>query len=172
MVAERWEPDVKERIDFSREDWDSNLRQLALTTGQLQVPDFIDFFVFPKGLYDNVPPLVIGRSYWDHWLVWKALARGAAVLDASLAAVPVHQNHGYGYHPLGKQGTNDDALAKRNIGLAGNGKHLRSMLDSTHRVTRSGKIRRTRLRRIFENVPVLTLRQILAEFTLPLRMRL
>ena len=60
----------------------------------------------------------------------------------------------------------------RNFELSGNGAHLRTMLDSTHRITRSGKIRRTRFRRIFESVPVLTVRQALVELTFPLRKRL
>ena len=60
----------------------------------------------------------------------------------------------------------------RNFELSGNGAHLRTMLDSTHRITRSGKIRRTRFRRIFESVPVLTVRQMLVELTFPLRKRL
>ncbi len=172
LVAQRWDTNVTDAIDFAGQEWARSLRQLALTNGYLQHPNFIDFFVFSRGLYDTVPPLVVGRSYWDHWLVWKALDRGAAVLDASRIVVPVHQNHVYNYHPLGKQGTNEDSLAMRNIELAGDGKHLRSMLDSTHRFTRSGEIRRSRFRRIFESASVLTVRQKLVELTFPLRKRL
>lgn len=172
MIARRWDTDVTTPIDFSHKDWDKNLCRLALTTGHLQIPDFIDFFVFSKGLYNEVPPLVVGRSYWDHWLVWKALNEQAAVLDATHCIVAVHQNHGYGYHPLGKQGTNEDELAKKNIELAGNGEHLRTMLDSTHQLTRSGAIRRTRFRRIFESDALLKMRQVVADKTFWLRDRL
>jgi hypothetical protein len=60
----------------------------------------------------------------------------------------------------------------RNFELSGKGKHLRFLLDSTHRITRWGKIRRTRFRRIFESAPVLAVRQTLVELTFPLRKRL
>jgi hypothetical protein len=130
------------------------------------------FFVFPKGLYDQMPALVVDRSYWDHWLVWEALSSGIPVLDATRVVVPVHQNHSYGYHPQGKQGTCDDALAKRNFDLSGNGKHLRSMLNSTHRFTLTGKIWCSRFRRQLANAPVLKLRQIFVEKSFGLRRRL
>jgi hypothetical protein len=57
--------------------------------------------------------------------------------------VAVHQNHGYAYHPLGKEGTNDDDLARRNKAIAGNGKQLRFMVDATYSFTQTGRIRRT-----------------------------
>ncbi len=172
LVAQRWDTDVTEAVDFTQPRWDAELHHLALTTGRLQIPDFIDFFVFSRGLYDEVPPLVVGRSYWDHWLVWKALSKGSSVLDGSNAIVPVHQNHGYGYHPLGKQGTNDDALAMRNFDLAGKGLHLRSMLDATHCIARSGKIRRTLFRRQLGSGSALKLRQYLVERTFHVRRKL
>jgi len=144
MVAQRWDTDVTELIDFSREDWGNKLYRLAVGTGHLQSPDFVDFFVFPKGLYDSVPPLVVGRSYWDHWLIAKPLDRGAAVLDATRVIVPVHQNHGYGYHPGGKLGTHTDPIASRNLQLAGGLRRLRTIEDATYLLTRSG-IRQNRL---------------------------
>jgi hypothetical protein len=44
---------------------------------------------------------VIGRVFWDQWLVWKAGSMGAAVVDASEAVMAIHQNHDYGYHAAG-----------------------------------------------------------------------
>lgn len=172
MVAQRWDVDIKEPIDFSAPDWSSKLNQLAIASGKLQIPDFVDFFVFPKGLYDSVPPLIVGYAYWDHWMVWKALSEGCPVLDASHFVVPIHQNHEYKTTPERTKGSRTDAMALRNFEMSGKGKHLRSMLDSTHRITRSGKIKRTRFRRLFESAPVLSLRQMIAEKTFKLRDRL
>jgi len=172
MVAQRWDTDVNEPIDFLDPDWASKLHQRALTAGKLQIPDFIDFFVFPSGLYDSVPPLIVGYAYWDHWMVWKALSAGCPVLDASHFVMPIHQNHAYSTTPERTKGSRTDALATRNFELSGNGKRLRSMLDSTHRITRSGQIRRTRFRRLLESEPMLKLRQIIAEKTFKLRDRL
>lgn len=153
LVGRRWDTDVTGPIDFSSPDWAKGMRNKALTTGVLQHPGFMDFFVFHKGLFDCIPPLLLGRSYWDHWIVWKALSAGAALLDCSRFAVPVHQNHDYLYHPDGKRGTDRDDLARRNKLLSGNGRHLRSILDSTHSLTGEGDIRRNLLQPMVRSMP-------------------
>jgi hypothetical protein len=100
---------------------------------------YIDYFAFSKGLYGReFPPLVVGRIYWDNWTIWKALASRKAVLDASHAVLAIHQNHDYGYHPLGKQGVWGDQQACRNYELAGGFRHLRTIESATHRFTDSG----------------------------------
>jgi hypothetical protein len=116
------------------------LQEFAETEGKLQNTNFIDYVVFPKGLYEKLPALVVGRSYWDHWLMWQALACGAAVVDCTRFVVAIHQNHDYGYHPAGKMGTNDDALAQQNLALCDGGKEQRSVLDATHALTRGGRV--------------------------------
>lgn len=146
LLAQRHDTDVTHPIDFSNKSWAQSLRQMALASGVRQNPHFKDFFVFPRGLYDSVPPLVVGRSAWDSWLVWKALNQRVPVVDATPALLPVHQNHSYCYHPEGKKGTDEDALAMRNVKLCGNGKHLAHITDSTHCITQYGRIQRTRFR--------------------------
>jgi hypothetical protein len=170
MVAQRWDADVTNLIDFNDSEWQKKLRQLALATGHQQIPQYVDFFTFRKGLYDPIPALLNGRSHWDHWLVWKALSCGVPVLDASQYVFPVHQNHNHGYHPLGKKGTNEDDLAMRNIHVAGGPDHLRCIIHSTHRITRYGNIQR--IGTWVDSGPVLRARQSLLNVTFPLRRRL
>lgn len=171
LVSQRWDTDVREPIEFSVSGWQEALRQRAKGIGLQQTTHFIDYFVFPKDLYNGVPSLVVGRSYWDWWLVWKALSEGAPVVDCTPFVVAVHQNHGYSYHPQGKQGTNEDALARRNIELAGNGRHLRMLEDATHRMNGDGVIRPTPLRSLkFRTRRFLW--RILVQRTFPLRRRL
>ena len=171
FVSQRWDTDVREPIEFGFPGWQEALRQRAKGTGLLQTPHFIDYFVFPRGLYDDVPALVVGRSYWDWWLVWKALSERTPVVDCTPFVVAVHQNHAYGYHPQGKQGTNEDALARRNIELAGKGRHLRMLEDATHRMNGDGLIRPTPLRSLKFRMRRFLWR-ILVQKTFPLRRRL
>jgi hypothetical protein len=149
VVGQRWDTDVTEPVDFTVPGWASALKQFVTERGFQQKMHFVDYFVFSKGLYDQVPPLVVGRSWWDHWLVWKALSRNVPVIDCSAAVLAIHQNHGYAYHPQGKDGTNEDVLAQRNKSLAAHGKQLRFTADATHVLTRRGAIRRTPFRRLF-----------------------
>jgi len=172
LLARRWDTDVNQAIKFDAPNWAALIRQTALTRGRKQSGNFIDFFAFPRGLYNDVPPLVVGRSYWDHWLVWKALHERVPVIDASRFVVPIHQNHDYGYHPQGKQGTNADALAQRNVQLCGNGKHLRSVYDATHAMTAAGKILPTPFRRQLHTLSELRSKQGWLEHTVRIRRRL
>jgi hypothetical protein len=172
MVGQRWDLDVTELIDFTAPDWATELHRLAANTGHMQIPAFMDFFLFPRGLYDSVPPLVVGYAYWDHWMVWKALSAGYPVLDGTACFVPVHQNHAYNTTPERNKGSHTDATAMRNFEVSGRGKHLRSMIHSTHRMRANGEIRRTRFRWLFESATVLSLRQTVVEKTFPLRERL
>jgi len=172
MVAQRWDTDVTEPVTFAEDGWAKKLRQFARTHGFRQHPNFIDFFLFSKGLYEGVPPLVVGYCYWDHWMVWKALSSGVPVLDASLFILPIHQNHGYSPESQRTHDSTTDAGSLRNYELCQNGKQLRSIQDSTHRITRDGRIRRTRFRRVLESAPVLKVRQLLAEKTFWVRNRL
>jgi hypothetical protein len=168
MIGRRWDADVVDPLDFANRRWAEGLRQFAKTTGTLQRHHFVDYFIFPNGLYDEVPPLVIGRSWWDHWLVWKAISREAAVIDCSEFVFAVHQNHPHGYHAQGKQGTHEDELAKRNMSLAGDGKHLRHALDASHKMGRTGRIRRVFLRRYYEQ-PIADILQEFINVTYPVR---
>jgi len=132
MVGRRWDTDVTEPIRFEQADWKEMLRGRARTQGQQRNGDWIDYFTFPKDFYlGKLPELVIGRVHWDQWLVWKALAMGAPVVDASEAVMAVHQNHDYGYHPAGKMGVWTDAMSQRNFRLAGGRWHLRTIDDAT-----------------------------------------
>jgi len=154
LVGQRWDTDVAEPLDFSQVGWAESLQRFAKREGFHQHTDFADFFVFPKGLYDKVPPLVVGRSAWDAWLIWKAISERVPVVDCSSFVVPVHQNHDYRYHAAGKQGTHTDALAIRNRELSGGGRHLRTIIDSTYRFTKRGNIRWAPLRRYIPRLPV------------------
>lgn len=138
MVGRRWDTEIATPIDFSASDWAERARAQAISTKQQRGPDWIDYLVFPRGMYREIPALVIGRVGWDNWLVWKARAEGAAVVDATEAVVAIHQNHDYAYHPQGKQGVWQDAEAQRNYELAGGVRHIYTMDDATHRLTASG----------------------------------
>jgi hypothetical protein len=139
LLGRRWDVDVGEAIAFEEADWKGKLRRRAEAAGARRSGDWIDYFVFRRGFYlGKIPEMVIGRVYWDQWLVWKAREMGATVVDASEAVLAVHQNHDYGYHPAGKTGVWTDELSRRNYELAGGRWHLRTIDDATHVLGRSG----------------------------------
>jgi hypothetical protein len=131
MVGRRWDVNVAAALDFARTDWQVRVRELAMKAARRRGPEWIDYFVFTRGLYGGeMPKLVLGRVHWDNWLVWKALNAGGAVVDASREVIAAHQNHDYGYHPWGKQGVWNDEEAGSNYRLAGGWRHLRTIADA------------------------------------------
>ncbi len=138
MVGRRWDTDITAPLDFAQRDWSARARTQALTANRPRSSEWIDYFAFSRGLYPEIPPLVIGRVAWDRWLVRAARSAGAPVVDASDVVVAVHQNHDYGYHPAGVQGVWNDEQAQRNFALAGPARNLHTIDDATHRLTAEG----------------------------------
>ncbi len=132
MVGRRWDTDVEVALDFAAVDWGARVKRLALERGVQQPGWSVDYFAFRRGLYAEVPALVVGRVWWDHWLVWKARDAGADVVDASRVVTAIHQNHNYGYHPAGAHGVWNDEQARQNFALAGGREHLFTIDDATH----------------------------------------
>jgi hypothetical protein len=142
MVGRRWDIDITDSLNFNDHCWQDQLMADVAVHARGRPPWYIDYFVFRRGLYQNLPPLVIGRVNWDNWLIWKAGSVGAIVVDASSFCKVIHQNHGYSYHPEGEKGVWNDALAMRNRELAGGEQHLWTIQNATHEIMASGSLRR------------------------------
>jgi hypothetical protein len=139
MVGRRWDVEMAEAIDFGAKDWAEKVRAKVRAEGKARDQWWIDYFAFPRGMYKGkIPGLVVGRVYWDNWLIWRAWKDGAAVVDASEAVCAVHQNHGYGYHPQGEQGVWTDEQARKNFALAGGYGNLRTIDSANWKLTERG----------------------------------
>lgn len=139
MVGRRWDADVTEPLDFDDQEWESRLRARALEANHQRPSEWIDYFAFSRGLYlGNTPPFVIGRPGWDNWLLWKARAAGASVVDASEVVISMHQNHDYSYHPDGEAGVWQGAEAQQNYALLEGGRCFRTMENATHLLSGTG----------------------------------
>ena len=134
MVGHRWDTDIPEPVDFLQENWEEQLMAIVSERGKQQADWYIDYFAFSRGLYQSIPPLVIGRVAWDNWLIWKARSLGAAVIQASPFVKAVHQNHDYSYHPSGAAGVWGDELAQRNQRLANWPKHFYTIENAQYRL--------------------------------------
>ena len=118
MAGQRWDVDLREHIDFLEAGWEAKLRKLARETGRRRPPQWIDYFVFRKGLfYGRIPEFVIGRPGWDNWLLWYPRSIDVPVIDASRVVMAIHQNHDYAYHPEGEKGVWEGEEAQQNYRL-------------------------------------------------------
>jgi hypothetical protein len=118
MAGRRWDVDVTTPIDFAEADWEEHIDELAAMEQRQRPPQWIDYFVFSRGLYgEQMPAFVIGRPGWDNWLLWYPLSIGVPVVDASRVVRAVHQNHDYAYHPDGEKGVWEGEEAQENYRL-------------------------------------------------------
>jgi len=78
--------------------WKSELRQLAAEgKACLHPPSGMDFFVFLRGLWEGLPPLIIGRGGYDGALLAFCLRNNIPLVNATLAFPILHQFHDYGH---------------------------------------------------------------------------
>jgi len=116
------------------------LRRRALADGELRGVAAIDWFVFPAGLFDPLPPFVVGRAGFDNWLVWRGRQAGP-VIDATHDVVAIHQPHGYGHLAAGKDEAYYGDEAAENLRLGGGKQRTYTLHDASHRLV-DGRLRR------------------------------
>ena len=140
LAGRRWDIDVQVPLDFHRAGWEDAVRHLAVQTNRQRPPQWIDYFVFSKGLYyRKIPEFVIGRPGWDNWLIWFALSASVPVVDLSQDVCAVHQNHDYSYHPKGEHGVWQGEEAQENYRLLDNFRKHRT-LESAIYFLQSGQL--------------------------------
>jgi len=149
LVSQRWDVDFMEPIDFGDAAWGQRLRTLALAKGVQRDEFWMDLFVFKRGVYLDMPPLIVGHCYWDNWMIWKALAERVPVIDGTLFMAPVHQNHGYTAASGRIKGHATDALSMVNLKTIGGRKNIRAIDAATHRMTARGEIRPSVYRQLY-----------------------
>ncbi|MDR2528252.1 MAG: FkbM family methyltransferase [Synergistaceae bacterium] len=95
LIGQRQNLDLKYLIDFSDPQWANRIKDKVRNGGELASTGAKDYFVFPKGMYEKVPPFAVGRAAFDDWMVAAAIMKGVPVADLTDDVLVVHQNHDY-----------------------------------------------------------------------------
>jgi hypothetical protein len=139
MVGRRWDTPITEPIDFSDPRWDEKVGQFAISTNNRRDEWWIDYFAFSRGFYGtDIPPLGVGRGFWDDWLMWRGLQSKYPVVDATSVIVAVHQDHDYSHHPSGTKGVREGEETKQNLLACGGWNHMRTISDATFVLSPAG----------------------------------
>jgi len=146
LVSKRINLEITEKLHFNSQ-WEEDIKRRSKVSGKDEHYTGIDVFAFPKGLYPAIPDFAIGRLWFDHWLIKAVREQDLPVVDASLVAPVLHQNHDYGHVAGGKDQIWRGQEAERNFQLYGGVEHAYTLLDVTHELTRDGAIRRVRFRK-------------------------
>lgn len=132
VVGKRWDVEIKELIDYSDPDWYVKLKQFAINNGKYAAARWLDYFVYTRDLYRNIPPFLVGRTWWDTYLMSNALVRTLNVFDATEVIFAIHQNHSYKHHRQLGYGVYKGEEAQYNRRLAKN-TYLSSSLGNARR---------------------------------------
>jgi len=135
MSGRRRNVDIKELLDFS-DGWEDRLRAFVNVNGKLVHPNSMDFFVFHKGFWGEIPPFSIGRPRYDNWMIYTARYMGKRVIDATPVVMSVHQNHDYYHIPSGINNTWEGPEAEVNKDLYGRDKLFYTLSDANWIMTK------------------------------------
>lgn len=124
LVGQRTNIDCIGYVDFSHKNWQKKILNIAKETGVVADKCWIDYFLFHKDVFINLPPLRVGRAGFDNYLIYLARQSKVIVVDATSSINALHQNHDYSHNPIGKTDSWNGPDAKTNIKLAGGHKHL------------------------------------------------
>jgi len=113
VVGQRCDLPINELWDFKKKGWEISLSAFKTQNGTLSSPRSIDYFVFPKGQWADIPPFVVGRAGWDDWLFTYAYISNICLIDATGALTAIHQTHDYSHHPGGRKAIYQDGIEVR-----------------------------------------------------------
>ena len=94
---------------------------------------WLDYFIFTKGIFGDIPPFALGRTFWDKWLMWQAANQGYPVIDITENIYAIHQSHGYSYRGKSTQSIWEGKEAVENIRLAGGWSHGYSLDEAVNK---------------------------------------
>ena len=140
LVGQRHNVDINFEWDFDHPQWEKNLTNYVVKYGVLNGLRGIDYFIFPKGLIKNIPDLVIGRAWWDNWMLYNARLNCIPTIDGTEMILAVHQNHNYSHLKRGLQEAyNDGPEVQTNISIMADGYVVMKIWDAVW-IIRNGNV--------------------------------
>lgn len=138
VVGRRTDLDQPTLLDLA-DGWQDALADRAHHDGELKPLNWIDYFMFTRGLFSTLPPFAIGRPGYDPWLIWRAADLGAQVVDATAWVPAIHQRHNYS-HVGTREAAFNGAEAKRNAAIVDDWRHYHTIAYATSRFDEDGRL--------------------------------
>jgi hypothetical protein len=168
MVGERWDVDLSTPLETSHQNWAQEF--LAFAREHHTVLNFpgMDYFIFPRGMLQEILPFVVGRRGWDNWLIFHVRKRQIPVIDATSVVHVIHQNHTYSHIPKKEGSRWDGPESSSNLRLVRNRQiYLWELTDSNWILSAEGPKKKPLSLRTFEQDLILSAPQNLHVFLEP-----
>jgi len=113
----------------------------------LHPPAGSDYFGFKRGMWNRLPPVIIGRGGYDNALIAFCLQKGIPVIDTTLMIPAIHQFHEYGHAKGGyNEIFNSSDSAQNSVLLNG---YIGLSLEDANWIMTSEGLKRKLLKRAF-----------------------
>jgi hypothetical protein len=105
-------------VDCAQENWQVALFEtIESNRVELHTQTANDYFIFKRGMWESLLPLVIGRGGYDDALILYCLRNKIPFINATFSILAIHQFHDYGHQKGGKQAVFEGEDARNNIRL-------------------------------------------------------
>jgi hypothetical protein len=138
LVGRRTDLDQLELLDLS-DGWAEVLAARARRDGERKPVNWIDYFMFTRGLFGALPPFAVGRPGYDPWLIWRAADLGADVIDATDYVLAVHQRHDYS-HVGSRAAAFGGIEAQQNAAIVDDWRHYHSIAYARLKLDTGGRL--------------------------------
>lgn len=98
LVGQRRDLDLNELVDFNDVQWEAKLQTQVVRYSRSHGRSGIDYFVFSRGLFKDIPLLAIGQLGWDNRMIYQARSLRIPIIDATQVISAIHQNHYRPHH--------------------------------------------------------------------------
>lgn len=169
LVGRRRDIEQPNPLDFNS-NWQATLAERAHRSGELKPANWVDYFMFNRGLFPELPPFAIGRPGYDLWLIWRAADLGAEIIDATAFVDAIHQRHDYS-HVGSRSMAFTGPEAQQNAAIVDDWHHYHSISYASLRLDYAGRLTPARELRYRLARPRSHLAHAL-RFTRPIRRRL
>jgi hypothetical protein len=142
MVGHRWDCDIDEIIDFGKLKPDDEFWINIFKHSKKHAPSGIDYFIYRRQTFKDLPNFIVGRPGYDNWIIWNARRRKIPVIDLTYEVKVFHQNHHFKFHNIKKDPkvfVEEDGA--NNLKIIGNN-HL-NLLDSNFLLKKNKIIKNT-----------------------------
>jgi hypothetical protein len=120
LIGQRIDLGESAVVDFEEPDWRQCLIQLAIEgKARLHSPTGIDYFAFRRGMWQDLPSIIIGRGGYDNALLAYCMRNRIPIVDGTFAVTALHQFHDYGHMRGGVKVVMEGSDAMQNIRQGG-----------------------------------------------------
>lgn len=104
ISGQRRDVEIFDNINYNDTCWENNFREYVIKNHK-PLHGGIDYLIFSKGIFSNLPAFAVGRAGWDNWMIYNSRKLNIPTINATQTIMAIHQNHSYSHVPQ-KTGTN------------------------------------------------------------------